>query len=75
MHHVNIGEDGFVEPAEQCGDRVGEVPIGESHRGYLGTGAIDVDAFSDVLVRSGADGPIPFESGRSTVVPPELSNR
>ena len=74
-YHMNIEEDGFVKPVEQCGDRLGYVHIGESHRGYLGTGTIDFDAFFSALVRSGYDGPVTFESFSSAVVHPELSNQ
>ncbi|MET1059100.1 MAG: sugar phosphate isomerase/epimerase family protein [Nocardioides sp.] len=74
-YHVNIEEDGFVKPVEQCGDRLGYVHIGESHRGYLGTGTIDFDAFFGALVASGYAGPVTFESFSSAVVHPELSNQ
>ncbi len=74
-YHMNIEEDGFVKPVDHCGDRLGYVHIGESHRGYLGTGTIDFDAFFAALVASGYDGPITFESFSSAVVHPELSNQ
>ena len=74
-YHVNIEEDGFVKPVEQCGDRLGYVHVGESHRGYLGTGTIDFDGFFGALVASGYGGPITFESFSSAVVHPELSNQ
>ena len=48
--------------------------IGESHRGYLGTGTIDFDAFFTALKASGYTGPVTFESFSSAVVHPELSN-
>jgi D-psicose/D-tagatose/L-ribulose 3-epimerase len=74
-YHMNIEEDGFVTPVHQCGDRLGYVHIGESHRGYLGTGTIDFDAFFGAVVQSGYDGPVTFESFSSAVVHPELSNQ
>jgi len=74
-YHMNIEEDGFVTPVQQCGDRLGYVHIGESHRGYLGTGTIDFDAFFGAVVQSGYDGPVTFESFSSAVVHPELSNQ
>jgi D-psicose/D-tagatose/L-ribulose 3-epimerase len=73
-YHMNIEEDGFVKPVELLGDRLGYVHIGESHRGYLGTGTIDFDAFFGAVVASGYDGPITFESFSSAVVHPDLSN-
>lgn len=74
-YHMNIEEDGLVTPVQQCGDRLGYVHIGESHRGYLGTGTIDFGAFFGALTESGYAGPITFESFSSAVVHPELSNQ
>jgi D-psicose/D-tagatose/L-ribulose 3-epimerase len=74
-YHMNIEEDGFVVPVEEAGERLGYVHIGESHRGYLGTGTIDFDAFFGALVTSGYNGPVTFESFSSAVVHPELSNQ
>jgi D-psicose/D-tagatose/L-ribulose 3-epimerase len=73
-YHMNI-EDGFVgEAIERCGDRIGYFHIGESHRGYLGTGTVDFTAVFRSLARIGYDGPIAFESFSSAVVDPVLSN-
>lgn len=73
-YHMNI-EDGFVGQAiERCGDRIGYFHIGESHRGYLGTGTVDFTAVFRSLARIGYDGPIAFESFSSAVVDPVLSN-
>ncbi|HEY7043477.1 MAG TPA: sugar phosphate isomerase/epimerase family protein [Nocardioidaceae bacterium] len=74
-YHMNIEEDGFAKPVEQCGQRLGYVHIGESHRGYLGTGTIDFDEFFDALLASGYSGPVTFESFSSAVVHPSLSNQ
>jgi D-psicose/D-tagatose/L-ribulose 3-epimerase len=74
-YHMNIEEDGLVVPVEEAGERLGYVHIGESHRGYLGTGTIDFDAFFGALVTSGYNGPVTFESFSSAVVHPELSNQ
>ena len=72
-YHMNI-EEGFVGQAiEQCGDRIGYFHIGESHRGYLGTGTVDFTAVFRSLERIGYDGPIAFESFSSAVVDPVLS--
>lgn len=73
-YHANIEENGFVEPVETAGDRLGYVHIGESHRGYLGTGTIDFDSFFTALQASGYSGPVTFESFSSAVVHPALSN-
>ena len=73
-YHMNI-EDGFLSGAiEQCGDRIGYFHVGESHRGYLGTGTVDFTAVFRSLARIGYDGPIAFESFSSAVVDPMLSN-
>jgi D-psicose/D-tagatose/L-ribulose 3-epimerase len=73
-YHVNIEEDGFRLPVEQVGDRLGYVHIGESHRGYLGTGTVDFDTFFDAVRASGYQGTVTFESFSSAVVHPDLSN-
>lgn len=72
-YHMNIEENGYAEPVRVCGDRLGYVHIGESNRGYLGTGTIDFPSFFDALVTAGYAGPITFESFSSAVVHPDLS--
>ena len=73
-YHMNI-EDGFVGGAiEECGRHLGYFHVGESHRGYLGTGTVDFTAVFRSLARIGYDGPIAFESFSSAVVDPVLSN-
>ena len=54
--------------------RLGYVHIGESHRGYLGTGSVDFGAFFRALHDVRYDGPVVFESFSSAVVSPALSN-
>lgn len=49
------------------------VHIGESHRGYLGSGTVDFDNFFKALGHIGYDGPIVFESFSTAVVDPKLS--
>ena len=56
-----------------AGDRLKYVHIGESHRGYLGSGTVDFDAFFRGLARIGYDGPVVFESFSSAVVNADLS--
>jgi hypothetical protein len=50
------------------------VHIGESHRGYLGTGSVDFGALFRALAASDYRGPLTFESFSSAVVSPSLSN-
>lgn len=73
-YHMNIEEDGYRTPILDCGDRLGYFHIGESHRGYLGTGTIDFDAIFTALGDINYTGPITFESFSSAVVDPQLSN-
>ena len=73
-YHMNIEEDGMVEGVLAAGDRLGYVHVGESHRGYLGTGNVDFDAFFGALKQINYTGPIAFESFSSAVVDPALSD-
>ncbi|MBC7723686.1 MAG: sugar phosphate isomerase/epimerase [Burkholderiaceae bacterium] len=73
-YHMNIEESDQFSPVLDVGDRLGYVHIGESHRGYLGSGTVDFDSFFRGLSRIGYDGPIVFESFSSAVVSAELSN-
>jgi D-psicose/D-tagatose/L-ribulose 3-epimerase len=72
-YHMNIEEAGMFEPVLTCGDRLGYVHIGESHRGYLGSGTVDFDGLFRGIRAIGYTGPITFESFSSTVVDPNLS--
>jgi D-psicose/D-tagatose/L-ribulose 3-epimerase len=74
VYHMNIEENGFRTPILLCADRLGYVHVGESNRGYLGTGTIDFDEFFGTLVEIDYNGPITFESFSSAVVSPHLSN-
>lgn len=73
-YHMNIEEVDFVQPVLECGDKLGYVHIGESHRGYLGSGTIDFASFFKALASINYQGPITFESFSSTVVAAGLSN-
>jgi D-psicose/D-tagatose/L-ribulose 3-epimerase len=74
-YHMNIEEDDFDEPVRLCRDKLVYVHIGESHRGYLGSGNVDFTTLFRALAETGYDGPIAFESFSTTVLAPELSNR
>ena len=73
-YHMNIEEDGMEKSVLAAGDRLGFVHIGESHRGYLGTGNVDFDTFFAALKKIKYQGPITFESFSSAVVDKALSN-
>jgi D-psicose/D-tagatose/L-ribulose 3-epimerase len=73
-YHMNIEEDDFVRPVLLLGDRLGYVHVGENHRGYLGSGHLDLTSFFHALATIDYRGPITFESFSSAVVSPTLSN-
>jgi D-psicose/D-tagatose/L-ribulose 3-epimerase len=72
-YHMNIEEADMVGPVLACGDKLSYVHIGESHRGYLGSGTVDFDGLFRGLRLIGYDGPIAFESFSTAVVHPSLS--
>lgn len=61
-HHMNIEEGDPASAIERCGERLGYVHVGESHRGYLGTGTVDFSAVFTALAKIGYGGPITFEA-------------
>jgi len=73
-YHMNIEEDDLVRPVHDVGDRLGYVHIGENHRGYLGSGHLDLTGFFHALADIHYTGPITFESFSSAVVSPTLSS-
>lgn len=73
-YHMNIEETDFMKPVLACGDRLGYVHIGESNRGYLGTGTINFPEFFAGLAAINYQGVITFESFSSAVVDDNLSN-
>jgi D-psicose/D-tagatose/L-ribulose 3-epimerase len=73
-YHMNIEEGDLAGAIERCGSKCGYVHIGESHRGYLGTGTVDFPKIFRALARIGYAGAITFESFSSAVVDPHLSN-
>lgn len=73
-YHMNIEESGLFEPILTAADVLGYVHIGESHRGYLGSGTVDFDSTFRALAHIGYDGPVVFESFSSAVVDPQLSS-
>lgn len=72
-YHMHIEETDMWQPVLDVGPRLGYVHIGESHRGYLGTGTVDFGTLFAALERISYDGPIVFESFSSRVVHSELS--
>ena len=73
VYHMNIEERNFRDPLLACGDRLGYIHIGESNRGYLGTGTIDFDEIFDALIEMGYAGAVTFESFSSRIVDDQLA--
>lgn len=72
-YHMNIEESDMFQPVATAGELLRYVHIGESHRGYLGTGTVDFGSFFRALASAGYDGPIVFESFSSAVVSADLT--
>ncbi len=72
-YHMNIEEADFAAPVRACEDRLVYVHVGESHRGYLGSGTIPFEPFFRALAEIGYDGPLTFESFSSAIIEPDLS--
>ncbi len=71
--HMNIEEADVGLAIRHAADKIGYMHIGESHRGYLGTGTIDFSAIFDALVAIGWDDYVTFESFSTTIVDKDLS--
>jgi D-psicose/D-tagatose/L-ribulose 3-epimerase len=67
-YHMNIEEGDLARPIYLCGDRLGYVHIGDSHRGYLGSGTIQFEPLFRALADNGYGGPVAFESFSSAVI-------
>jgi D-psicose/D-tagatose/L-ribulose 3-epimerase len=72
-YHMNIEESDMFTPVLDTTELLSYVHIGESHRGYLGSGTVDFGSFFRGLARIGYDGPVVFESFSSAVVNKDLS--
>ncbi len=73
-YHMNIEEADSGLAILETGDYLGYFHIGESHRGYLGTGSIDFDSVFRALKYAGYKGPIVFESFSSRIVSAPLNS-
>lgn len=73
-YHMNIEEPDMYTPVLESAAKLMYVHIGESHRGYLGSGSVDFASFYRALAQAGYDGPMVFESFSSSVVSADLSN-
>jgi D-psicose/D-tagatose/L-ribulose 3-epimerase len=68
VYHMNIEESDIAQAIVETGDYLGYFHTGDSHRGYIGSGTIDLAGVFRALVRSGYQGPITFESFSSRIV-------
>jgi D-psicose/D-tagatose/L-ribulose 3-epimerase len=71
--HMNIEEADVGLAIRHAADKIGYVHIGESHRGYLGTGNIDFASIFDALTAIGWQDYVTFESFSSAIVDENLS--
>ena len=68
VYHMNIEESDMSAAIIDAGPYIGYFHTGDSHRGYLGSGSIDLQAAFRAIVRAKYTGPITFESFSSRVV-------
>ncbi len=68
VYHMNIEESDPAAAIAATGDHLGYFHTGDSHRGYMGSGTVDLQGVFRALVRTGYAGPITFESFSSRVV-------
>jgi D-psicose/D-tagatose/L-ribulose 3-epimerase len=68
VYHMNIEESDIASAIIDTGEHIGYFHTGDSHRGYMGSGSIDLTSVFRALVRADYQGPITFESFSSRVV-------
>lgn len=73
-YHMNIEEHDCADAITRNQDVIGHVHIGESNRGYLGSGSVDFPAFFRALASYGYDGPIVFEAFSPAVLNHNVAN-
>lgn len=66
--HMNIEEHDVADAITRNLDVIGHVHIGESHRGYLGSGSVDFSPTFKALAQGGYNGPIVFEAFSSAIL-------
>lgn len=71
-YHMNIEEVDLHQPIIACGSRLGYVHVGANHRGYLGSGHIDLPTLFRAVVEVGYNGPITFEAFSAPAEPTGL---
>ncbi|MER8761195.1 MULTISPECIES: sugar phosphate isomerase/epimerase [unclassified Mesorhizobium] len=73
--HMNIEEADVGLAIRNAVGKIGYVHIGESHRGFLGTGNIDFAGIFDALTAIGYSDDLSFESFSSEIVDENLSRK
>ena len=68
VYHMNIEESDIGQAIAETGEHLGYFHTGDSHRGYMGSGSIDLAGVFRALVKADYRGPITFESFSSRVV-------
>ena len=68
VYHMNIEESDISAAIMETGDYLGYFHTGDSHRGYMGSGSIDLAGVFRALAKAHYKGPITFESFSSRVV-------
>jgi D-psicose/D-tagatose/L-ribulose 3-epimerase len=68
VYHMNIEESDMRQAIVETGDLLGYFHTGDSHRGYMGSGSVDLAGVFRTLVQVGYQGPITFESFSSRIV-------
>ena len=68
VYHMNIEESDPAQAIMETAENIGYFHTGDSHRGYMGSGTVDLQSIFRALVRVGYTGPITFESFSSRVV-------
>ncbi len=73
-YHMNIEEHDSGDAIVRNSPLIGHVHIGESHRGYLGSGSVDFPMFFRALAGVGYSGPIVFEAFSPAVLNRDVAN-
>ncbi len=68
VYHMNIEESDIQQAIIETGSYLGYFHTGDSHRGYMGSGSIDLAGVFRALIKADYQGPITFESFSSRVV-------
>ncbi|MEX3013992.1 sugar phosphate isomerase/epimerase family protein [Gymnodinialimonas hymeniacidonis] len=73
-YHMNIEEHDVSDAIRRNIDVIGHVHIGESHRGYLGSGSVDFAQTFRALAAANYDGPIVFEAFSPGILNADVSD-